>query len=139
MGRPCSHRGAGLRPTTPRPSIQSPLLFKLGPSLHGNLAAVKLSLILVATLLYPLLTRSLSCFTPAKVVKLPERVRGKDEIPNGQAEKIDKHPSYIRPPMSSDDNEHGWKTENEGEQDKRDNWSGSMRYGGLDGNGNYFS
>ena len=57
--------------------------FKVVPSSHRDLAAVKLALILETRLLRGL-ARGLSCVAPTEVVKLPKRVRGKHEIPDGE-------------------------------------------------------
>ena len=53
---------------------------KLGPPLHGDLAAVKLALVLDTRLLC-LFPGRLSRVTPREVVKLPESIGGKDKIP----------------------------------------------------------
>lgn len=67
------------------------LALELGPSLHGDLAAIEFSLVLEAGLLR-LLSRRLSGITPREVVKLPEGVRGQDKVPNRQREQVNKHP-----------------------------------------------
>ena len=83
-----------------------PVALKFGPSLHRDLAAVKLTLIFDACLLR-LLSRRLSRIAPREVVKLPERVRGQDEVPNRERQEVDEHPYDIGPAVSRDDDENG--------------------------------
>lgn len=70
------------------------LALELGPALHGDLGAIELALVLEAGLL-GLLAGRLARIAPGEVVKLPEGVRGKYKVPDGQGEEVDGHPDNV--------------------------------------------
>src|SRR5690625_4187192 len=69
-------------PRAPVGALGSLLALKLGPPLHGDLAAVELSLSLVTALLA--VATILSRVAPREVVNTPEAVRWQNEIPDGE-------------------------------------------------------
>ena len=88
--------------------------FKVVPSPHRDLAAVKFSLVFQARLL-GLFARRLARVAPAEVIKLPVRVRREHEIPNGERKQVDEHPRDVGPSVGRHDDENGGQTQNEGQ------------------------
>lgn len=99
-------------------TLDPAIALKLGPPLHGNLAAIEFTFVLDTSLLC-LFSCSLSSLTPREVIKLPECIGREDEIPYREREKVDEHPDHIRPAMRCYDNEDGWQTENQAQKDQR--------------------
>ncbi len=98
---------------TPSSSSSLPAVsLELVPSLHGNLGAVKLTLVFDACLL-SLLTSSLASITPGEVIEFPEGIDRKDKVPDGEGEEIDEHPYDVRPAVSGEDNEYSGKTKDQ--------------------------
>ncbi|KAK5624671.1 hypothetical protein RRF57_000387 [Xylaria bambusicola] len=91
--------------------FRAALALKLGPSSHLNFAAVKLAFILNTSLL-SLFTCSLSSIAPGEIVKFPESVSRKDEVPNRKGQNIDEHPHHVSPRMSRDYDKNRRQTEN---------------------------
>lgn len=89
---------------TPIAASRALVAFEFGPSLHGNLAAVKLTLILEACL-FRLFTSCLSSLAPWEVIKFPESISRQDKVPDWQCQQVDKHPNNIGPGVCGDDNE----------------------------------
>ena len=98
---------------------QSALLLKLTPSLHCDLGAVKFAFIFNARFLR-LLACCLASVTPGEVIKLPECVGWKDEIPDWQRKQVDEHPHHVGPSVGCENNENGWQTKNKGQEHERD-------------------
>lgn len=109
--------GTALAPTLAAVALGSPVVLKVRPSLHGDLAAVKFAFSLVVT--------PLSCFacsltgvTPREVVKLPESICRKYKVPDGERAEIDKHPADVRNTMCSQDDKESWETEDQSKEDQ---------------------
>ena len=66
-----------------------------------------------------LISRDLSCLTPRKVVKMPERIRREETVPDREGKQINKHPTDIGNLPRCDDDEKTRKTENNGQEDER--------------------
>jgi hypothetical protein len=106
-GRRASTHGRGalaLRPTAPDRGTESALLLEVAPPLHRDLAAVELAVLVVPAFVGACdCSCRLSSVAPTKVVEVPERVCGEDEVPNWQGEEIDQHPRYVDESMCGDD------------------------------------
>jgi hypothetical protein len=117
--------------------IIGPTSFEVMPPSHRDLATVKLSFVLKTPFL-SFLASCLSSVSPTEVVKLPVRVGWQYKVPDWQRKKINKHPRYIRPSVSSEHNQDCRQTENERKKDQRNNRSGGMRYASFNRNGDFF-
>lgn len=104
---------------SPISALHTLVALEFGPSLHRNLAAVKLSLALVMAAL-ALVAICLTGFTPREVIKLPESIGWEDKVPDGEGQEVDEHPDDIGPRVRGDNNENTGKTENETEKHQRD-------------------
>lgn len=77
---------------TPKPS----LLLKITPPLHRNLAAIKLTVLVMAAFARALeLAGRLAGVAPGEVVEVPVGVDGEDEVPDGQGDEVDEHPGDV--------------------------------------------
>ena len=124
--------GATTTTAAPHGGPQTTFLFEIAPAFHGDLGGIELSLVGVAGFVgTTFLARGFAGVTPGEVVEVPESVDGKDEVPDGQRQKIDQHPEDVRDVMSRDDDEDTWKTEDESEEDQGDHGSGCVGDGGF--------
>lgn len=98
--------------------LPPPVPLEFGPSLHNNVARIELSILV--TVIATLVTSDFPRLSPRKVVEMPEGICREDKVPNGQGEKVDKHPSYIRDFPRGDYNEQTRETEDNTEKDKWD-------------------
>lgn len=115
-------------PRTPVSALRTLISLKLSPSLHCNLATVKLSLALsVAAAL--LIAIRFASFTPREVVKLPEGIDREDKVPNGERQEVDEHPNDVGPRVRSDDDENTRETKNETQEHQRYDLRGVMNDG----------
>lgn len=114
----------------PLRASQASFLFEDIPVLHDNLARVELPFLGMASFAGALLlSHGLTCVTPAEVVKVPEGIGGKDQVPNWERQQVDSHPEDVGDSVSCDDDEDTRKTKDEREEDQRDDW----RLGSSDG------
>lgn len=125
-----SRRSAlGLRPPTtpggraasrrPHRTTDAPLLLEIAPPLHGNLAAIKLAILIVASLVGARLgARRLARVAPGEVVEVPEGVGGQDEVPDGQGDEVDEHPEDVDEAVRGDDDEDAGQAEDEEQEDQ---------------------
>ena len=73
--------------------LEPAVAFELGPTLHDKVRRIEFP-ILVSVALF-LFTSGHTSLAPGKVVEMPKRIRGKDEIPNGEQEQVDNHLSEV--------------------------------------------
>jgi hypothetical protein len=107
------------------------------PPSHRDLATVKLSFVLKTPFL-SFLASCLSSVSPTEVVKLPVCVGWQYKVPDWQRKKINEHPRYIRPSVSSEHNQDCRQTENKRKKDQRNDRSSGMRYASFNRNSNFF-
>lgn len=104
---------------SPVSALHTLVALEFGPSLHRNLAAVKLSLALVVAAL-ALIAIRLAGFTPREVIKLPESIGWEDKVPDRERQEVDEHPDDIGPRVRRDNDENTGKTKNETQKHQRD-------------------
>lgn len=87
------------------------------PTTHGDSFAGAGSLTMTFALAF---TFNFPCFTPRKVVEMPESVDGKDEIPNREGQKVYQHPKHVDDLAGGDEDEDCWETEDSDEEHEGD-------------------
>ena len=102
---------------------QPALLLELAPSLHRDLRAVELALVLDTRLLR-LLARRLARVAPREVVELPECVHRQHEVPDGQRDQVHEHPQHVRPPVRRQHDQYARQTKDQRQEHDWDDLDG---------------
>lgn len=87
-------------------SMETTLLLKIVPTLHGDLAGIKFTFTTVAALVSALcFAFSFAGVSPAEIVKVPECVDRQNKVPDWQGEEVDQHPDNVAYTVGGDDDE----------------------------------
>ena len=77
-----------------------PLLLKVGPSFHRNLATIEFAFFLVVTTSFTRFSSRLAGVTPREIIEFPECISRKDKVPDWEREQVYKHPGNVRNAVS---------------------------------------